>query len=289
MSPPCEDFLTAERLLEPEIFYPLDVRICDACLLVQLPAYMSGRGHLPRVRLLLVVQRQLGRARARVRRDGGRARRADPRQPRRRGRQQRRLPAPARRGARASRRSGIEPARNIAAVAASARHPDGRRVLRARRRAGRSSPSTAGPTASSPTTCSPTSRTSTTSRAGLATPARGRAGCCRIEVAVPRPAHRGQRVRHDLPRALHVLHGAQRREPVLARHGLRVLDVEELATHGARSGCGSSTTTIPARRPSAVEAIMRAASGRPGYGRADGLRRLRRAGRARSSATCSRS
>lgn len=41
MSPPCQDFLTAERLLEPETFYPLDVRICDRCLLVQLPEYVT--------------------------------------------------------------------------------------------------------------------------------------------------------------------------------------------------------------------------------------------------------
>ena len=39
-TPPCEDFLTADRLAEPEIYYPLDVRICDACLLVQLPVYI---------------------------------------------------------------------------------------------------------------------------------------------------------------------------------------------------------------------------------------------------------
>lgn len=42
MSPPAEDFLTADRLNEPETFYPLDVRICDQCLLVQLPAYLSA-------------------------------------------------------------------------------------------------------------------------------------------------------------------------------------------------------------------------------------------------------
>ena len=41
VSPPCEDFLTPDRLFEPEIFYPLDVRICDSCLLVQLPSYVS--------------------------------------------------------------------------------------------------------------------------------------------------------------------------------------------------------------------------------------------------------
>jgi SAM-dependent methyltransferase len=42
MSPPCEDFLTGDRLHEPETFYPLDVRICDRCLLVQLPTYVSA-------------------------------------------------------------------------------------------------------------------------------------------------------------------------------------------------------------------------------------------------------
>jgi SAM-dependent methyltransferase len=42
MSPPCEDFLPQGRLHEPEMFYPLDVRICDRCLLVQLPTYVSA-------------------------------------------------------------------------------------------------------------------------------------------------------------------------------------------------------------------------------------------------------
>jgi SAM-dependent methyltransferase len=41
MSPPCEDFLTADRLWQAERFYPLDVRICGTCLLVQLPAYLA--------------------------------------------------------------------------------------------------------------------------------------------------------------------------------------------------------------------------------------------------------
>jgi SAM-dependent methyltransferase len=42
MSPPCEDFLTADRVHAAEMFYPLDVRICDRCLLVQLPTYLSA-------------------------------------------------------------------------------------------------------------------------------------------------------------------------------------------------------------------------------------------------------
>ena len=42
MSPLCESYVPAERLDEPRPFYPLHVRLCDACLLVQLPAYVSG-------------------------------------------------------------------------------------------------------------------------------------------------------------------------------------------------------------------------------------------------------
>jgi SAM-dependent methyltransferase len=42
MSPLCESYVPGARLDDPEIFYPLHVRLCDACLLVQLPAYVSG-------------------------------------------------------------------------------------------------------------------------------------------------------------------------------------------------------------------------------------------------------
>jgi 2-polyprenyl-3-methyl-5-hydroxy-6-metoxy-1,4-benzoquinol methylase len=42
MSPLCENFLRREQLDQRESFYPLHVRICDSCLLVQLPAYVPG-------------------------------------------------------------------------------------------------------------------------------------------------------------------------------------------------------------------------------------------------------
>jgi hypothetical protein len=42
MSPLCESYVPAERLDEAEVFYPLHVLLCDTCLLVQLPAYVSG-------------------------------------------------------------------------------------------------------------------------------------------------------------------------------------------------------------------------------------------------------
>ena len=42
MSPLCESYLRADQLDDPETFYPLHVRLCTACLLVQLPAYVPG-------------------------------------------------------------------------------------------------------------------------------------------------------------------------------------------------------------------------------------------------------
>ncbi len=42
MSPLCESYVPADKLDDAEPFYPLHVRICSACLLVQLPAYVSG-------------------------------------------------------------------------------------------------------------------------------------------------------------------------------------------------------------------------------------------------------
>jgi C-methyltransferase C-terminal domain/Putative zinc binding domain/Methyltransferase domain len=41
MSPPCESYLSASQLDAGETFYPLHVRVCENCLLVQLPAYIS--------------------------------------------------------------------------------------------------------------------------------------------------------------------------------------------------------------------------------------------------------
>ena len=43
MSPLCESYVAAQQLDEAEVFYPLHVRLCGSCLLVQLPAYVSGK------------------------------------------------------------------------------------------------------------------------------------------------------------------------------------------------------------------------------------------------------
>src|SRR5258705_2294290 len=42
MSPLCESYVHADKLDDAEPFYPLHVRICSTCLLVQLPAYVPG-------------------------------------------------------------------------------------------------------------------------------------------------------------------------------------------------------------------------------------------------------
>jgi 2-polyprenyl-3-methyl-5-hydroxy-6-metoxy-1,4-benzoquinol methylase len=42
MSPPCELFISAEQLDQMEPFFPLHVRVCSSCLLVQLPAYIAA-------------------------------------------------------------------------------------------------------------------------------------------------------------------------------------------------------------------------------------------------------
>jgi hypothetical protein len=42
MSPPCELYVSADQLDQMEPFYPLHVRVCAECLLVQLPAYISA-------------------------------------------------------------------------------------------------------------------------------------------------------------------------------------------------------------------------------------------------------
>ena len=42
MSPPCESYVDSNQLDGGETFYPLHVRICSSCLLVQLPAYLPG-------------------------------------------------------------------------------------------------------------------------------------------------------------------------------------------------------------------------------------------------------
>ncbi|MEO4001486.1 class I SAM-dependent methyltransferase [Mesorhizobium sp. CAU 1732] len=41
MSPPCEDFRTPQQLDMPEVYYPLHALVCETCFLVQLKEYVS--------------------------------------------------------------------------------------------------------------------------------------------------------------------------------------------------------------------------------------------------------
>jgi len=45
MSPLCESYIRADQLDAMEPFYPLHVRVCESCYLVQLPEYVS-REHI---------------------------------------------------------------------------------------------------------------------------------------------------------------------------------------------------------------------------------------------------
>src|SRR3954469_12231325 len=40
-TPPCERFLTAEQLDEPEVTYPLHLRVCTQCWLAQIPPLIT--------------------------------------------------------------------------------------------------------------------------------------------------------------------------------------------------------------------------------------------------------
>src|SRR5215510_1659267 len=42
MSPLCVSYLAADSVDAPEVFYPLNVLLCQECLLVQLPVYVTG-------------------------------------------------------------------------------------------------------------------------------------------------------------------------------------------------------------------------------------------------------
>ena len=96
-SPPCEDFLTADRLSEPETTYPLHVFTCTSCLLVQLPAHVEAREVFDDYAYFSSFSTSwVEHARAFVDQAVERLR-PGPDEPGRRGRQQRRLPPAARR------------------------------------------------------------------------------------------------------------------------------------------------------------------------------------------------
>ena len=116
MSPLCESYVPEERLDDAEVFYPLHVRLCDACLLVQLPAYVSGEHIFSDYAYFSSysdswVAHAKRYAEAMIGRSG-----SDSGQPGHRGGQQRRLSASALQG-RGIPVLGVEPAANVAEAA----------------------------------------------------------------------------------------------------------------------------------------------------------------------------
>ena len=228
MSPPCEDFLPQGRLHEPETFYPLDVRICDRCLLVQLPTYMSAEsifgeyayfssysdswvGHAERL-VDEAVRRQALGPESRVvevaSNDGYLLQHVL---------------------ARGIAALGVEPAGNIAAVAAAKGIPTLNEYFG--RRTAALIVDKGGPAdyvvANNVFAHVPDLNDFT---AGLATLLRP-GGLLSIEVAyLPRLIERNEfdTIYHEHFMYYTVLSA----ESVLARHGLRILDIEELETHG---------------------------------------------------------
>ena len=73
MSPLCESYLSASQLNQMEPFYPLHVRVCGKCFLVQLRGIRQPGKHLHRVRVLLLLFRQLAGARQGLYRADGQA------------------------------------------------------------------------------------------------------------------------------------------------------------------------------------------------------------------------
>ena len=154
---------------------------------------------------------------------------------------------------------GIEPAANIAEVARREGHPDRGRCSSARRPgtdvAGRARPGRPG---RRPTTCSPTCPTSSTSPRACARwwPT---TGTVTHRDPAPAAADRGQRVRHDLPRALLLPLPADRPSGCWPTAGLTVVDVEELPTpRRLAAHLVDADRAAPASRPTPVARVLAA-------------------------------
>ena len=188
-------------------FYPLHVRVCDECLLVQLPAYIAAEDIFSDY-AYFSSSRDSWVAHARAFVDQAVADWAGSRVVRRRGGQQRRLPASAR----------GRPRYPITRHRASRQHRRGRsrrgmptEVPSSARRLGREV--AARTWAGRPRGCQQRLRPRPRHRRlrqGLAG-AGGRHRLCQHRDPAPAPADRGQRVRHHLPRALLLSLAADRR------------------------------------------------------------------------------
>ena len=281
MSPLCESYVPAERLDAMEPFYPLHVRVCEQCLLVQLEEYVRAEEIFTEYAYFSSysdtwVEHARDYVEMAIERFG-----LDADEPRRRGRQQRRLPAAALRRARASRRSGIEPAANVAEAAREQGHRDARRffgrelartswcaegrradLLRRQQRAG------ARPR--------PQRLRRRHSRSLLAPRGRG-------HDRVPAPAAADRGATSSTPSTTSTSRTSRCSPPqsVFAAHGLELFDVEELPTHGGslRIYAQHADDRQPTRSSQRVHELRRSASARSASTRSRRIRAVRRAGR----------
>ena len=252
----------AEPLEAPEISLPaagVDLRRLPAGAA---PSARDARGDLLRLRLLLLLLQLLGRARAALRDDAVERLGLGPAVARRGGRQQRRLPAAALRRARHPGASGIEPAANVAVAAAGEGRPDAAAFLGTRQAPQVARRARARRPRRRATTCSPTCPDLPTSpRASPRCSRRRRLAVDRG--AAPAAPDRALPVRHDLPRALLVLHAAHRPAGArLGRPGGRRRRGARLRTAG-RCGSGRARPRH-AGEPSPAVARRAAPRRRPG-------------------------
>ena len=219
VTPPCELFLTADGSTSPSSSTRCTCGSARSCLLVQLPAYIPPEDIFTDYAYFSSYSDSWVRARGEfvdARRRAARARTLTRSSSRSRATT---ATCCSTRRAAGIRSLGIEPAANVAEAAVASGAADRGDVPRRARPARRSPPSTARPTWSWRTTCSRTCPTSSTSaRACAALVADD--GRRQHRDPAPAAADRGQRVRHDLPRALLLHSRCSTTQRVLAAAGL---------------------------------------------------------------------
>ncbi len=115
-TPPCEKFLTADELDLPEPTYPLHLRLCEDCLLLQIPALITPEETFTEYAYFSSYSDSLVQHAKTFVDEAVRTARSGDRLVRRRGRQQRRLSASAC-GRQGIPCLGIEPSVNVGAAA----------------------------------------------------------------------------------------------------------------------------------------------------------------------------
>ena len=272
-----------------EPFYPLHAYVCGECFLVQLQEYRVARRDLHRVRLLLVVLDELGRARTPATSSHG-CRAVRPRA--------------------ASAGSWRSPA-TTATCCSTSWHAACRCLASSRRRTWRRRQSRRASRPRSRFFGDANGRRRSLAEHGRADLLLGNNvlahvpdlndfvagmklllapdGVITMEFPHLLRLMDGEPVRHDLPRALLATSRSLAVERVFAQHGLALFDVEELPTHGGSLRIYARHAEDAAMPSGERVNALRAARERRRLRRPRALPRVRRAGAGRPSASCSRS